>query len=182
MGRRHYYGHEKIGAHMAENIGRRLRFSNHERESIAFIVRHHLRPLFLFNQADGKTVPSKARVRFFLACDPLVPDIVLHAVADSRGKTAEPGQRHLDFMRFADSLLHDYFTGFQSKKEAPRLINGHDLIQVFGLPPSPVFASVLKQVEEARIAGEIHSKADALDLVGRITGQTIEKQVTMDDV
>jgi len=165
QGHRHYYGHEKTGAHMADNISQRFRFSNHERESIVFIVRHHLRPLFLFNQAGGKTVRSKARVRFFLACGPLVPDIVLHAVADSRGKTAEPGQRHLNFVRFADSLLHDYFTGFRVKKEAPQLINGHDLIHVFGLSPSSVFASVLKQVEEARITGEVHNKTDALNLV-----------------
>jgi len=164
-GRRHYYGHEKIGAHMVDNISRRFRFSNHERKSITFIVRYHLRPLFLFTQVDRKTVSSKALLRFFLACGTLVPDIVLHAVADSQGKAAEPSQRHLYFVRFADSLLHDYFTGFRVKKEAPQLIDGHDLIRVFGLSPSPVFASVLKQVEEARMAEEIHSRTDALNLV-----------------
>ncbi len=48
------------------------------------------------------------------------------------------------------------------------MISGHDLIQVYGLSPSPVFASVLKQVEEARITGEINSRADALNLAGSI--------------
>lgn len=168
MGHRHYYGHQKIGAYLADNICRQFRFSNHERESITFIVRHHLRPLFLFNQGDGKTLPSKARTRFFIACHPLVPEIVLHAVADSRGKATEPDQRHLNFLGFADNLLHDYFTEFRVKNEAPRLINGHDLIHGFGLSPSPVFASILKQVDEARIAGEIHSKTDALNFVDRI--------------
>jgi poly(A) polymerase len=170
-GRRHYYGHEKVGARMAEKIGQRLRFSNQERKSITLIVRRHLRPLFLFNQAHGKKVSSRARVRFFLACGPLVPDIVLHAVADSRGKTAEPSPRHQEFLRFGDTLLREYFTRFQIIKKAPRLLNGHDLIRVFGLSPSPVFSSVLKQVEEARIAGEIDNRADALSLAAQLLGK-----------
>ena len=121
---------------------------------MALIVRQHLRPLFLFNQ-KGQTSPTKrSRARFFLASGTLVPDIVLHAVADSCAKSAAPDQRHQAFTRFADSLLQDYFTGFQTKKKAPRLINGHDLIREFGLSPSPRFSIVLNQVEEARI-GEV---------------------------
>ena len=167
----HFYGHEKIGARMVKNIGRKLRFSNLERESIALIVRQHLRPLFLFSQG-GETMPRKRPiVRFFMACSDLVPDIVLHALADSQAKTAEPGQGHQEFMAFCDSLLQDYFTGFKVKKEAPRLINGHDLIREFGLSPSPVFASVLKQVEEARMAGEINRRGQALELVRRILNE-----------
>ncbi|MEN8246046.1 MAG: HD domain-containing protein [Thermodesulfobacteriota bacterium] len=167
-GRRHYYGHEKIGAQMADKIGRRFRFSNLARASVALIVRQHLRPLFLFNQTGEKSPGRKARVRFFMTCGPLAPDVVLHAVADNRAKTAEPGQRHQEFMRFADNLLQEYFTGYQITQKAPRLISGHDLIQKFGLSPSPVFSSVLKQVEEARMAGEIHDRKDALNLAGRI--------------
>ncbi len=167
-GLRHYFGHENIGAQMAEKIGRRFRFSNQERSSIALIVRQHLRPLFLFNQAGKKMSGKRARVRLFMACGSLTPVVVLHAVADSRGKTIEASQRHRDFVHFADNLLQDYFTDFQVTKKAPRLISGHDLIQVYGLSPSPVFASVLKQVEEARITGEINSRADALNLAGSI--------------
>lgn len=167
-GRRHYYGHEKLGAQMADKIGRRLRFSNLARESVALIVRQHLRPLFLFNQTGEKSPGRKVQVRFFMACGPLAPDVVLHAVADSRAKTAEPDQRHQAFVRFADNLLQEYFTGYQITQKAARLISGHDLIQEFGLSPSPVFSSVLRQVEEARMAGEIHSRKDALNLAGRI--------------
>ena len=167
-GRRHYYGHEKIGAQMADKIGRRLRFSNLARESVALIVRQHLRPLFLFNQTGEKSPSQKARVRFFMACGPLAPDVILHAMADSRAKAAKPDQRHQAFARFADNLLQDYFTGYRDAQKAPRLISGHDLIQEFGLSPSPVFSSVLRQVEEARISGEIHSRKDALNLASRI--------------
>ena len=167
-GLRHFYGHEKIGANVVKGIGRKLRFSNQERKSIALIVRQHLRPLFLFNQI-GKTMPSKrARVRFYLACGDLVPDIVLHAVADSRAKAADFDRRHQQFVKYSDSLLHDYFNEFSIKKEAPRLISGHDLIHKFGLSPSPIFAAVLEQVEEARFSGEIVNRDQALELVGRI--------------
>jgi hypothetical protein len=124
--------------------------------------------LFLFNPSGAELPVKRARTRFFLTCGPLTPDIILHAVADSRGKQAEPDRRHVDFVHFADSLLQDYFTGFQIKKQAPRLIGGRDLIEVFGLSPSPVFSAVLNRVEEARMAGEIHNRVDALGLAGRI--------------
>jgi tRNA nucleotidyltransferase/poly(A) polymerase len=167
-GMRHYYGHEKIGARMVENIGRKFRFSNQERKSIALIVRQHLRPLFLFNQADAAMPKKRLMARFFLACRDLVPDIVLHAVADSQAKKTDPDRHHQQFVEFADSLLLEYFNGFKAKIKAPRLVNGNDLIQEFGLVPSPVFTTILKQVEEARIAGEINSRADALHLVEQI--------------
>lgn len=172
-GHRHYYGHEKIGAQMADKIGRRLRFSNLARRSVALIVRQHLRPLFLFNQFGGKSPSRKARVRFFMACGPLAPDVILHAVADSQAKTAEPDQRHQGFVGFADNLLQDYFTIYRNAQKAPRLISGNDLIQEFDISPSPVFSSVLRQVEEARMTGEIHSREDALDLAGRILNSIV---------
>jgi poly(A) polymerase len=165
-GMRHHYGHEKIGARMVENMGRKFRFSNQERTAIALIVRQHLRPLFLFNQANGTMPKQRLMARFFLACGDLVPDIVLHAVADSRAKKADADRHHRQFAAFADSLLHEYFSAFIVNNEAPRLISGHDLIQAFKLDPSPLFSNILKQVEEARIAGEVNSKADALKLVG----------------
>jgi len=153
---------------MVERIGRNFRFSNQERESIALVVHQHLRPLFLFNQADEAMPKKRLMARFFLACGDLVPDIVLHAAADSRAKKADSDRRHQQFVEFADSLLQEYFNRFNAIKEAPRLINGHDLIQEFGLTPSPVFTSILKQVEEARVAGEINSRDQALELAGQL--------------
>ncbi|MBW2612436.1 MAG: CCA tRNA nucleotidyltransferase [Deltaproteobacteria bacterium] len=167
-GRRHYYGHEKIGARQVDKISRRYRFSNQARESVAFIVRHHLRPLFMFNQALKGRPGNRAKARFFMACGSLVPDIVLHAVADNRGKMADPDEKYATFVRFADNLLQDYFTGYRPKTELPPLISGHDLKKEFGLSPSPLFATVLKQVEAARFAGEISSRSEAIHLVGTI--------------
>jgi len=172
-GMRHYYGHEKIGARMVEDMGRKFRFSNQERTSIALIVRQHLRPLFLFNQAKKAMPKKRTTARFFLACGDLVPDIVSHAMADSRAKNGDVNKRHQQFATFADSLLQEYFNEFIAKAEAPRLINGHDLIQAFKLEPSPLFSSIFKQVEEARIAGEVDSKADALEFAGRIINKDL---------
>lgn len=161
LGQYHFYGHEKIGAQLARNVCARLRFSNDEGDSIAFIVRNHLRPLFLFNAGRNTALTNRAWVRFFLSCGALVPDLVLHAVADSRGKIAEVHEKHAAFEHFAQKTLELYKNSFQPKTSAPPLITGHDLIRIYSLPPSPVFKTVLQQVEEARIAGEIHSKAEA---------------------
>ena len=167
-GRRRYYGHEKISARLAERISRRFRLSNRERESIVMIVRQHLRPLFLFNREGQKSTRNRAQARFFLACGGRVPEVVLHAVADSRAKTAGACRRHSTFERFADNLLQDYFAGFQAKKMAPPLVGGRDLIREFGLSPSPVFSVVLKRVEEARLAGDINTRDQALNFAEQV--------------
>ena len=41
-GKIHFYGHEKIGADMAEKILQRLRFPNKQTEEIVACVRHHM--------------------------------------------------------------------------------------------------------------------------------------------
>lgn len=168
QGRRHFFGHEKVGARMIADIGRRYKHSNHEIETTAFIVRHHLRPLFLFNQVKTADSTGRARARFFLACDDLVPDIVVHAVADSRGKSGRETQRHAAFAAFADRLLETYFTGYRPLKKGPPLLNGRDLMRIFGLGASPLIGTVLRQIQEARIAGRISTHEEAVDMAGGI--------------
>jgi len=164
-GRCHFYGHAKIGSQMALAASERLRFSRKEQASVAFIIERHLRPLFLFQQSRSASLSAKALTRFFLSCNDLTPDILLHAVADSRGKTHQTDDTHTDFVRFTRDLLQRYFNGFQEKQSAPPLITGHDLISRFDLSPSPLFKTILKQIEEAKLSGEIGGRDEAFLLV-----------------
>ncbi|MBN2046883.1 MAG: hypothetical protein JW750_03470, partial [Anaerolineaceae bacterium] len=53
----------------------------------------------------------------------------------------------------------------------PRLINGNDLIQQFGLQPGPKFRHLLEAVREAQAEGSILSRDDALNLVAKIINE-----------
>ena len=47
-----------------------------------------------------------------------------------------------------------------------RLITGHDLMTHYNLQPGPEIGAVLQRVEEARAAGEINTKEQALQMAG----------------
>jgi tRNA nucleotidyltransferase/poly(A) polymerase len=160
-GRIHFYGHGKKSADMAKRIHQRLKLSNQASEYTDFIIRNHIRPLFLFNAQQNRNITRKAIARFFMKCGSRTPDLWLHTLADIKGKGDEKDERNTAFIEFARKMITYYHSEYQSKKERPPLISGKDLINTFGLKPSPLFKKILKKVEEARLADSIHSKAEA---------------------
>ena len=164
----HFYGHGKKSADMTKNIVHRLRFSNHEASYVDFIIRNHIRPLFLFIAHQNKTITQKGITRFFLKCGKYAPDLLIHAMADIKGKGNKSDERNEAFINFAREMVKYYFSYFQPEKSKPSLITGRDLINNFALTPSPLFKKILRRVEEARISKKIKNKDEAMALVKKI--------------
>jgi len=164
----HFYGHGKKSADMTKNIVHRLRFSNHEASYIDFIIRNHIRPLFLFIAHQNKTITQKGITRFFLKCGKYAPDLLIHTMADIKGKGNKNDERNEAFINFAKEMVKYYFSYFQPEKSKPSLITGRDLINNFALTPSPLFKKILRRVEEARISKKIKNKDEAMALVKKI--------------
>ena len=164
-GRAHFYRHEKKGAETAEAICRRLRFSNHETAFLSTVILHHLRPLFLFQNHLKNRLTHRAITRFFMAAKDITPAVLLHAVADIRGKKGS-GQR--PFREFIKDLMDRYYSQFQPKQALPPLITGRDLIHRFGLTPSPQFKDILSRIQEARLSGRISTRKEALARVEKL--------------
>jgi poly(A) polymerase len=155
----HFYGHGQKSAAMARTIGKTLRLSVDESNYLADIIENHNRPRYLFTLFQKKQLTQKAIVRFFLGCGERTPDILLHAVADHLGK----GYNHKNgFVEFAMHTIRDYFDGYKLKKSEKPFITGHDLIDSFGLTPSPLFRKILTHIEESRLADIIKSRGEAL--------------------
>lgn len=160
----HFFGHEATGAAMARDIGLRLKLSGRHLAYLDFIVRHHLDPLFLFIDHRKQKLKQKSITRFFLKSAPLTIDLLVHAVADGRAK--QPGPHPDDeFEKFCRRLMRAYFSDFREQAGKPPLINGHDLIEKFALPPSPLFSDLLSRVEEERLTGRLQSRTQALEWV-----------------
>ena len=47
----------------------------------------------------------------------------------------------------------------------PKLIDGHDLMNIFGLSPGPLIGELLESLREAQAAGEIATREAALDYI-----------------
>jgi hypothetical protein len=165
----HFIGHEKTSAILAEKIGTRLRFSNHEIETIIFVIRNHLLPLSLFMARQNQTLTEKGIARFFMHCKNYALDILLHAVADSQAKKkASEDDNTKTFAYFIRELIDQYFNRYLPVESAMPLISGRDLIEKLHLKPSPMFKTILSQVKEAHLTGHVGNRDDALALARTI--------------
>jgi hypothetical protein len=164
-GRSHFYGHARKSADLAQKISQKLRFSNHEKQFIDFIIRNHMKPLFLFTAHEKKMLTQKSLIRFYKKCGDITPALLLHAIADIKAKQNGTHQRNRALIGFAKKMIYDFFNRFKPVSNEPPLITGHDLIKVFGLTPSPLFKKILDLVDEAKLTHTIKNRTEALALV-----------------
>jgi poly(A) polymerase len=147
-----FNGHEEIGARMAENICRGLRFSNEEAEQVEALVANHMR---------FKDVPKMrtATLKRFVRLPRFDEHMELHRLdcLSSHGG--------LDSYTFVQRFLLE--TPFE-KVYPPKLVTGDDLKDM-GLIPGPRFREILTAVEEAQLEGRLQDRESALDFVRSIS-------------
>ena len=138
--------HEKIGAEMAGEICRRLRFSNDSTERIVELVANHMR----FQHTQEMRLSTLKR---FLALPGFEEHLALHR-ADclaSHGSLA-----HYDFVRAKIEELG------QEEIRPPRLITGDDLLRI-GYREGPEIGRELRRLEELQLEGVIRTRDEAVD-------------------
>jgi putative nucleotidyltransferase with HDIG domain len=164
-GRARFLGHTKQGAAMAANILERLRFSNREIKIVESLVYHHLRPVQMTNE---EFPTQRAIYRYFRDTGETGIDILLLALADylaSRGPLAsiEEWKKHCQLIQHI-LAEHDR----QQTKILPvKLVDGHDIMDAFGLAPGPLVGKLLDVVNEAYASGELSTREEALALIRR---------------
>jgi len=173
-GRARFLGHTKQGAAMTANILERLRFSNREIRLVESLVYHHLRPVQMANE---EFPTQRAIYRYFRDTGEVGIDILLLALADclaSRGPliSMEDWEKHCQLINYI-LAEHDK----QQAKILPvKLIDGHDLMNTFGLAPGPLIGKLLAMVNEAHASGELSTKEEALTLVRRELSSVSKQQ------
>ena len=167
-GNTHFFGHPDLGAVKAEAICRRLRLGNRDTAFVAQLVEEHLRPTQL---AERRTLPShRAVYRFFRDLGDAAPACLLLTLADAAGATGprllpERWRGHVAYM---SHVLSEGLAQVEEQQTQPKLIDGRDLMQELGLPQGPDVGRLLNAIEEARAAGEIATREDALALATSI--------------
>jgi len=144
-GRIRFFGHEGVGARMAEEILRRLRFSNDEVGAVVACVANHM----AFKDAPRMRVSTLKRM---LARPTFDEELELHRV----DCTASHGE--LDIHRFLVGKQAEF-----SKEEIkPKpLVTGHDL-QDIGIPPGPKMGEILNQLMDEQLEGKFTDREAAL--------------------
>jgi poly(A) polymerase len=147
-GRIRFDEHVEVGTRMAEEICRRLRFSNEDTEQVAALVANHMRFKDL-PKMKASTLKRFVRINHF------DEHLELHRLDCSSS------HRNLENYEYARAFLE------QTPPEVihpPRLLTGDDLKDL-GFRPGPQFKAMLEAVEEAQLEGRIGSHEEAVELV-----------------
>ena len=167
-GRVRFFGHEERGGRLAVEIGRRLALSQAEWERLAVLVGEHMR---IHHLAGAAGAPARRVLyRFFQACGPAGVDLALLSLADLRA-TYGPGlpktlwERELSV---AEALFAAWFEQPAQVVSPPRLLTGDELMAELRLTPGPRIGRLLAAIREAQAAGEIATRAEALEFARRI--------------
>jgi len=164
-GRARFLGHTKEGAVMAGHIAQRLRFSTKETKMIQNMVQSHLR---LWQMGNEEKPTHRAIYRFFRDMGDTSLDITVLTLADflaAQGPNLdlEEWQRHCQTMQYIWSEHEQE----QARVVPHNLVDGHDLINIFGLKPGPEIGHLLEAMREAQGIGEISTREEALAFARR---------------
>jgi poly(A) polymerase len=162
-GRIRFLGHARVGAAVAVDIMERLRFSAREIKLVEIMVRYHLRP----GQLSHEGLPSRRAIyRYFRDTGETGVDVLFLSLADH---LAARGPR-LDVAQWQEhARMVEYVLSQRSEQESlvlpPRLVDGHDLINIFGMKPGPRVGELLEAVREAQATGELATREEALSYI-----------------
>jgi len=162
-GRMRFLGHAREGATAAAAVLERLRFSRKESQFVEAIVLHHMRPM----QMSQAGLPSRRAVyRYFRDTGDAGVATLLLSLADhlaARGPRLDVAgwREHAGIV--ADVLARR--AEQESRPQPVKLIDGHDLMDLFGMSPGARLGGLLEEVREARAAGDVGSRQEALEFV-----------------
>jgi poly(A) polymerase len=139
----HFYGHEKVGAQMAEALLQRLKFPRKQTEEIVASVLHHMQ------FKDVKNM-RKSSVRRMLLRETFPLELQLHRL-DCLGS-----HRLLDHYEF---MLEQQRELEQQPEVRPPLLTGEDLMAL-GIRPGPRMGELLAELREKQLSDELKT-ADA---------------------
>lgn len=142
----------------------RLRFSTKEIKLVETAVRHHLRPVQMSQQNELPT--RRAIYRYFRDTAETGIDILFLSLADhlaARGPNLDLAswQEHTQVVDYV--LNHR----FEPEIHPPKLVDGHDLINLFAMSPGPRMREILELMREGQASGEVTTRQEALAFVDK---------------
>lgn len=145
--------HVEVGTRMAEEICRRLRFSNDDTEQIVALVANHLRFKDVLQMRP-------ATLKRFVRLERFEEHLELHRL------DCLSSHRMLENYDFVRRFLAE--TPPEEVQPA-RVLTGEDL-KAMGFIPGPRFREILQAVEDAQLEGRLRDREEAITFVRRKFG------------
>jgi poly(A) polymerase len=141
-------GHVDVGVRMAEEICRRLRFSNDDKEQILSLVNNHMR----FKDVESMRAATLKR---FVRQPHFDEHLALHRL------DCLSSHLNLDSYNFVQRFIAETPP---EQVRPDRLITGDDLRNM-GFRPGPMFSQILGNLEDAQLEGQVKSREEAREFI-----------------
>jgi len=145
----HFHGHAEVGARMFDRVQGRFAFARDERQTIRFLVKHHLRT----NQYSETWTDSAVR-RFHREMGPHITDLLDLSRADITSK--RPGRRKM-LLEQISALSERAHVLAEADAKLPPLPPGvgNAIMEAFELAPSRLIGDLRRSLEAAIERGEL---------------------------
>ncbi|MEW6102611.1 MAG: HD domain-containing protein [bacterium] len=162
-GRLRFIGHERLGEKYVQGIGKRLKFSHNEIQTMARITLNHMR---IGTLVQGGVITKKAVFRLFKDLgDDLIMLLIL-SLADRYSAVGEATTKEdIENHEKGIKKILDFIFSEKEPIKPPKIVNGKELMKRFSLKESPLIGKLLFLIEEAWIEGKIKNKKDAFKVV-----------------
>jgi poly(A) polymerase len=150
-----FNNHVEVGVRMAEAICRRLRFSSEDAEQILALVENHMK----FGAVEEMRTST---LKKFVRLPHFEEHLALHRL------DCLSSHRHLDSYEFVRRFLE---VTPPEEVRPERLLTGDDL-QAMGFRPGPLFAQILRALEDGQLEGQIRTREEAEEYVLNNFGST----------
>lgn len=150
----HFHGHAEVGARMFDRIQTRFAFARDERQTIRFLVKHHLRT----NQYSDRWSDSAVR-RFHREMFAHMTDLLDLSRADITSK--RPGRRKL-LLEQISALAERVHVLAEADAKLPPLPSGvgNAIMAAFEIAPSRLIGDLKRALEQAIERGELEPRRE----------------------
>lgn len=161
-GRITFYGHEKIGPELIQPFVKRMKLANKEAFALKLLIGQHMRPLWLYNE---QPITNSAKYKLYQDLGEYYWPCLILSLADVTATYLSSNRRQeiKAYQKFIFSLLNLAVDERQKKILNPDpLVDGNDLKDYLGLPPSKIIGQLLRAIAEAQVEGVVTNKEQAL--------------------
>ncbi len=163
-GRHRFIKHDDVGAKIAAEFLKKMKFSKKQIAYIADMVKNHIYPAQLMSDPE---VSEKTMIRFVRKLNDNAIDVVVLAKADRLSARGEVITDEIVARNNAalDRLIDFYIEKGKAAAELPKLLSGTEIMEILNIKPSPRLGTIIGELHESQMSGEVNSKPEAIEFV-----------------
>lgn len=163
-GRVTFYRHDIVGRRIFTSYGERSHWSGADCAKVAELIEMHMHPFHLCNVTRETELSKRAALKLSHRAGEDLVGLFLLSMADSLAGSGEkkPENMEAELAELFNVVQKIFTENIKPVLAGPRLLTGNDLITRFGLEPGPLFGLIMRELEAARVEGEVQNEEDAV--------------------